>query len=88
MRRAAVSILSNISEGAGRYGNKEKIQFFFIAQGSIAEIDAQLELSHELKYISEKDKMDNLQELDMIGKLLSGLIRSRRLTGKVTANGE
>ena len=51
MRRAAVSIPSNMAEGAARKGKKEFIQFINIAQGSISELDTQLELAYMLDYI-------------------------------------
>lgn len=52
MRRSAISIASNIAEGAARYNNKEKIQFFLIARGSISELDTQLEISKRLGFIN------------------------------------
>ena len=73
LRRAAVSIPSNISEGAARDSKKEFIHFLFIALGSIAECETQLEISKRLKYISEPDKyFTNLTE---IRRLTQGLIR-------------
>jgi len=59
LRRAAVSILSNISEGAARNSKKEKRRFYEIACASLVEVDAQIEIAIELKFISESD----LQEL-------------------------
>ncbi len=55
MRRAAVSIMSNIAEGFGRGSNEELERFLFIAKGSAAELLSQLYLSLDLKYISESD---------------------------------
>ena len=52
LRRAAVSVLSNIAEGASRYSPKEKIRFFEISRASLVEVDTQLELSSALKYYS------------------------------------
>jgi len=76
LRRAAVSIPSNIAEGAARQTKKEFVQFLYIAQGSASEIDTQLEVALKLNYIdeSEKDRLD--AKLDTIGKMLTGLIRS------------
>ena len=76
LRRAAISIPSNIAEGAGRESQKEFRNFLSIAQGSAAEIETQLIISNRLKYISkeELDKMLNL--LDAISRMLTGLRKS------------
>jgi four helix bundle protein len=76
MRRAAVSIPCNIAEGAARQGNKEFKNFLSMAQGSLSELDTQLELAVILGYLPA----ENVQEIDVhllrIDKMLSGLIRS------------
>ena len=76
LRRAAVSIPSNIAEGAARQTKKEFIQFLHIARGSASEIDTQLEVAHRLNYISCKSKSALDERLDAIGRMLTGLIRS------------
>ena len=48
MRRAAISVCSNLAEGDARQTNKESIQFFFIAKGSLAELSAQLDIAQEV----------------------------------------
>ena len=76
MRRAAVSIPVNIAEGAARKGKKEFIHFLHISLGSMTELDTLLLLSGELGFIT-KEKIDILTaELDTIGKLIYGLIKS------------
>jgi len=78
MRRSAVSVPSNVAEGAGRNTKKEFINFLQIAQGSLRELDTQLELSKRLEFIDEdswKWLDDKLIEED---KVLSGLIRSQQ----------
>lgn len=76
MRRAAVSIPSNLAEGAARKGVKEFKQFLNIAQGSISELDTQIELALILGYI-EKDRHDKLMdEVNTTSKMLFGLSRS------------
>jgi four helix bundle protein len=76
MRRAAVSIPCNISEGAARQGRKEFRNFLSIAQGSLSELDTQLELCILLGYLGE----DEVKELDgqllRVDKMLTGLIRT------------
>ena len=76
MRRAAVSIASNIAEGAARKGKQEKIQFYTIARGSLSELDAQLEISMRLKFI-ENDAYEGLQlKLDEVSRMIQGLINA------------
>ena len=76
IRRAAVSIPSNIAEGAGRYYQKELIQFLNIASGSLAELDTQLYIAHELKFISS-EQLDSLEgKIIKIRSQLFGLIKS------------
>ena len=76
MRRAAVSIPSNLAEGAARKGNKEFKQYLNIAQGSISELDTQIELASMLNYIDPKIYDDLMEELSTISKMLFGLSRS------------
>ena len=75
IRRAAISIPSNIAEGSARKSNKEYIYFLYIALGSASEVETQLIISLNLKYIS-KEIYDTLNsQLDTIFKLLIGLIK-------------
>ena len=53
IRRSAISIPSNISEGAARESNKEFLRFLFIAQGSISELDTQLLIANNLNFLSQ-----------------------------------
>jgi four helix bundle protein len=82
MRRAAVSIPSNLAEGAARKGKKEFSQYLNIAQGSISEIDTQIELSFVLNFIEKKLYNDLMDELNTISKMLFGLSRSLQLKEK------
>ena len=76
MRRAAVSIPCNIAEGAARQGKKEFRNFVSMAQGSLSELDTQLELAVLLGYL-RREQLDKLSDqLLRIDKMLTGLIRS------------
>jgi four helix bundle protein len=78
MRRAAVSIPSNIAEGAARSGKKEFINFLNIAQGSIAELETQIIISKNLQLMESRIENSLLEELDEISKMIIGLQRSLR----------
>jgi four helix bundle protein len=78
MRRAAVSVPSNIAEGLTRRTVGDKLHFLNMAQGSLSELDTQVELCLRLNYIDEPmyDKVENY--LIEIQKMLSGLNKSLR----------
>lgn len=74
MRRSAVSIPSNIAEGFNRRFRKEFSQFAAIAFGSGGELETQLILSKELKFVREKDLMRSNKLLDEVMRMLNKLI--------------
>ncbi len=74
IRRAAVSILSNIAEGFERDGTREFIQFLSIAKGSAGEVKAQLYVALDQGYLSEADFSRLSEMAGEVGKLLAGLI--------------
>ena len=76
MRRAAVSISSNIAEGFSRQTNKEKIQFYYIAKGSLTELQNQLLLSRDVNYIDKSLFTEIAEQTILADKLLMGLIKS------------
>jgi four helix bundle protein len=76
MRRAAVSIPSNLAEGHARSGTQEFKHFISIAIGSVAELETQILLSVELGYLNRDPENDLLVKLDTIGKMLRGLHKS------------
>lgn len=78
MRRAAVSIPSNIAEGFKRSSSKDSLHFYVIAEGSLEELRYQLLLSKDLEYISSKTYSILLNLGDEVGKLLSGWKKSQR----------
>lgn len=76
IRRAAVSLPANIAEGAGRKSPKEFINFLSISLGSLAELDTLLLLSKELKFLTTEECEGLLKKLNIIGKLIYGLMKS------------
>jgi four helix bundle protein len=76
MRRAAISVPSNLAEGAARKSGKKFKQFLNVAQGSISELDTQIELSLSLSYINEEEYSELMKKIIVISKMLYGLSRS------------
>jgi four helix bundle protein len=78
MRRAAVSIPSNIAEGAARNYDSEFVRFLYISQGSLSEIETQLIISLNLGYIT-KEKLDEIiNDVYLIRSQISGLIKFKK----------
>jgi four helix bundle protein len=76
MRRAAVSIPSNIAEGAARAGNKEFAQFLNMARGSLSELETQLLIACDLEYMSSDDPVFDV--VDHVSRLITGLHKTVR----------
>ena len=76
LRRAAISIPSNIGEGGRRKRRKVHLNHLDIALGSQAEVDVQLELARRLSYIKAADHRTIVERVDRIGRMLNGLIES------------
>jgi four helix bundle protein len=78
MRRASVSIPSNIAEGSARQTKKESIQFYSIARGSLSELDTQVELCDTLGLLSQSSIKKVSDQIETVGALLNGLIRFKK----------
>jgi four helix bundle protein len=75
MRRAVVSIASNIAEGFNRYHNKEYRQFLYIALGSCAELETQIEICISLGYITQSERDKIIEKIDHESRMLRNLIK-------------
>ena len=73
MRRAAVSVPSNIAEGAARGSRKDFIRFLYMAQGSLAELETQILLSRDLEF-TDNDELE--KDIDRVGRMLTALIKA------------
>lgn len=76
LRRAAISVGSNIAEGSARYANKEFIRFLNIARGSLAELDTQIYLAKELGYLKLHEADIIFYQIEFTSKLIAGLKNS------------
>ena len=74
MRRAVVSIPSNIAEGAARSSSKEFAQFLNIAGGSLSELDTQIEIASNLLFLKNEQKQEIDHKIESIANKLAGLI--------------
>jgi four helix bundle protein len=79
LRRAAVSIPSNLAEGYGRNSRTELHQFVGMARGSLAEVETQIEIARDLGYLRPENAADLLERSAEIGRMLTGL---REWSGK------
>lgn len=80
MRRAAISVPSNIAEGKSRRATKDYMRFLDIAYGSVAEVETQLYLTIDLKYATEKEIDVLILGYAEVGRMLNGLIASLEKT--------
>jgi len=77
IKRAAISVSSNIAEGFSRNSAKDKCQFYAIALGSLTELQNQLLVARDLKYLTESDFQNIAQQTVRVSKLISGLKKIR-----------
>ena len=74
MRRAAVSVPSNIAEGKGRYSQKEFLLFLYRARGSLLELETQLSIAHDLEYLDSITFKRTQAKTEELGRILNGLV--------------
>lgn len=79
MRRAAASITANIAEGFGRQGYKEKIQFYYLSQGSLIELKDQILIAKDVGYLEEDNFMLLVSKINDVHRLLQGLITKSKI---------
>lgn len=75
LKRASISVPSNIAEGMGRNSNKETRQFFYIAKGSLYEIETQIYLALDLNFITEEKAEQIFNQIIIVRKLIIGFIK-------------
>ena len=73
LRRAVVSVPSNLAEGSGRTSAKDQAHFFEMAYGSLMEVSCQIDIAHDLCYITQEEVDHVEQQVGIIAALLSGL---------------
>ena len=73
LRRAVISIPSNIAEGSGRRSAKEQVHFLDIANGSLREVDCQFDVAFDLGYITKNELSEITLQIDKLGAMLAGL---------------
>lgn len=78
IQRAVVSIPSNIAEGDESGSNKQSVRYLYIAKGSVAELQTQILIAHDIGYVDLKTKTEIMKECDMISIMLRRLIDTRK----------
>jgi len=79
MRRASISIPSNIAEGAARKGRKEFIYFLYSSLGSLSELETQILIGYKLGYVGNDSYNELKKDTEILGMLLFGLIKERKI---------
>ena len=78
MRRSAVSVSSNIAEGFGRQGYKEKVQFYYLSRESLTELENQFFIARDISYINESESKKSIEQATVAHRLLQGLIKKSK----------
>ena len=78
MRRSAVSVSSNVAEGFGRQGYKEKVQFYYLSRESLTELENQFFIARDISYINESESKKSIEQATVVHRLLQGLIKKSK----------
>lgn len=73
LRRAVISVPSNLAEGSGRYSDKEQSHFLEIAFGSLMEVECQIDIAHDLEYIKQEDLSKISTQICRVAAMLSAM---------------
>ncbi|MDD5686650.1 MAG: four helix bundle protein [Elusimicrobia bacterium] len=76
IRRASISVMANIAEGFARYGYKDRKQFYTISRSSLAELKSHFYATLDLNMVIQIEVDSIIKQIDIVGKLVSGMIRS------------
>lgn len=77
LRRAVISVPSNIAEGLGRYSIKEQVHFLEIAYGSLREVDCQMDIASDLGYVTNIETAELFEQINKVGAILAGMRNKR-----------
>ena len=86
MRRAAISVASNVAEGCGRFGNRELVRFLQYALGSTSELEVQAQIAVELKLLRADDAAEMIKQVGVVKAMLTRLILAHRKRNSATGN--
>ena len=78
MKRSSSSVTANIAEGFGRHGYKEKVQFYYLAKGSLAELKNFIIITKDVGYVSDNEYKILIEQANLVDQLLQGLIRKSK----------
>jgi four helix bundle protein len=82
MRRAAVSVPSNIAEGKGRYSHRDVVHFLYQARGSLFELETQLAIARDLEYLKQQEFENLNSKIEELSRILNGLINRFNVSTK------
>ena len=85
LRRAVISVPSNIAEGSGRTSGRDQAHFIEMAYGSLMEVSCQMDIAHDLGYIAQDDLNNIAEQVSAVAAILSGL-RSKCLAASLNTN--